>query len=109
MRDEIETGTSHPSDASLPPPARRAWIVRNEKFLRTIFMIAVYVFGAMCLVSILALGAFAFISGVLAGMVLLSVLAIVVLLKVKRRPRRSVWGTIFRTKRDPSTRFGRSG
>jgi hypothetical protein len=85
MADEIETSSA--SQADLHPAARQAWIARNEKFLRTIFMIAVYVFGAMCLVSILALGTFAFISGVLAGIVLVSVLAIVVLLKVKRRPR----------------------
>ena len=86
MPGEIETSSaSHASHE--PQPARHAWIVRNEKFLRTIFMIAAYVFGALCRVSVLALVAFAFLSGVLAGIVLVSVMAIVVLLKVKRRPR----------------------
>jgi hypothetical protein len=85
MPDEIEA--SSPVRVGSQQPVRQAWVVRNEKFLRTIFMIAAYVFAAMCLVSIFALGAFAFISGVLAGVVLLSVLAIWALLKIKRRQR----------------------
>ena len=85
MPGEIETSSASHASHAKPQPARHAWIVRNEKFLRTLFMIAAYAFGALCLVSVLALGAFAFISGVLAGIVLVSLMAIVVLLKVKRR------------------------
>jgi hypothetical protein len=82
-----EIGTTRASSQSTRPAPHPGgnWIVRNEKFLRTIFLISIYVFGAMCLVSIFALGAFAFISGVLAGIVLMSVLAVLVLLKFRRR------------------------
>ena len=89
MDDKIEANRGVTRLASETPvrqqPLRQQWIARNERFLRTVFMICVYVFGALCLVSVFALGAFAFISGVLAGIVLLSVLAVAVLLKFRQK------------------------
>jgi len=95
MAHEIESkrtpshgpGAAGAGSAVAGQSARAHWVARNEKFLRTILMICAYVFGALCLISIFALGAFAFISGVLLGIVVVSVLAVVVLLKF-RRPRR---------------------
>lgn len=93
MADEIQTnhGTNPPAKTEAQRAGRQkapqGWILRNERFLRTILLLAVYVFGAMCLVSIFALGAFAFISGVLAGIVVVSLVAVFVLLRLKRRPR----------------------
>lgn len=93
MADEMQT--NHGTTPAATTEAQRivrqkapqGWILRNERFLRTILLLAVYVFGAMCLVSIFALGAFAFISGVMAGIVVVSLVAVFVLLRLKRRPR----------------------
>jgi VIT1/CCC1 family predicted Fe2+/Mn2+ transporter len=65
----------------------RPWIWRNERFLRAIFMIATYVFGAIFLISIFLLGTFALISAVLAGMCLASLVIIIAMSVLKSRRR----------------------
>ena len=91
MHDEMEANRRVARAGGKPPapmreqPWRQQWIARNERFLRTVFMVCAYVFAALCLVSVFALGAFAFVSGVLAGIVLISVLAVLVLLKFRRK------------------------
>jgi hypothetical protein len=86
MPDEIETSRAVPAPArrDVPQGWSGGWIGRNERFLRTVFMISVYVFGALCLISVLVLGAFAFITGVLLGLVLVAALGIVILLNFRR-------------------------
>ena len=75
--EEIEARTT--SAGELCHPANQSWIARNERFVRTVCMLAIYVFGALCLISILALGAFVLITGILLGLVLAAALGIVVL------------------------------
>ena len=62
-----------------------AWIRGHEKFLRTMCMVAAYVFGALFLISLLAIGAVALVSGLFAGIFLISLLSVFVLLRLKPR------------------------
>lgn len=82
MPDEIEARNT----SAVEPcrPANQSWIARNERFVRTVCMLAVYVFGALCLISVLVLGAFVLITGILLGLVLAAALGIVVL-QIRRR------------------------
>jgi hypothetical protein len=90
MPDEMQPNDAFPVAreasvaAAAPPAARQHWLLRNEKFLRAISMIGMYVFGALFLISLFALGTFAFISGILAGIFLCSLLMMFVLLKLQR-------------------------
>jgi hypothetical protein len=48
-------------------------------------MVAAYVFGALFLISLLAIGAVALVSGLFAGIFLISLLSVFVLLRLKPR------------------------
>ena len=68
-----------------PPQSLGAygWIRSHEKFLRAMCLVAAYVFGALFLISLLAIGALAFVSGLFAGIFLIAVLSVFVLLRFK--------------------------
>ncbi len=84
MPDQTEISRVR-SDATARAATSRPWIWRNEKFLRAMFMIATYVFGAVFLISIFVLGTFALISAVLAGMFVASLVIILALSTLKRK------------------------
>jgi hypothetical protein len=62
-------------------------LLRNEKFVRAMCMVGLYVFGAIFLVSMLAVGVFTLVSLVLAILFLAS-LAMVLALWARSRLRR---------------------
>jgi len=77
-----------PESASSASPRRTApWILRNEKFVRAMSMVGLYVFGGIFLVSILAVGAFALISVAIATLFLASLAIFLVLWILSRRRR----------------------
>jgi hypothetical protein len=61
------------------------WALRNEKFIRAMCMVGAYVFGAIFLVSLLAVGVFTFISVLFAAMFLASLATFFALWTLKRR------------------------
>lgn len=75
------------SEASPPARGRPGWVLRHEKFLRTVCVLGVYVLGTLCLVSVFALGTFAFISGLLAGIFLVLLLIVWALFRLRRSRR----------------------
>lgn len=83
MPEDMETRVVHGPQGARPA-ANQSWVTRKDRFLRALFMISVYVFGALCLISILVLGTFALISGILLGLVLAAVAGIFVL-QIRRR------------------------
>jgi hypothetical protein len=87
MPDEIETGRPFPTKfrASTAPERRVPWILRKEKFVRAMCMVGVYVFGAIFLISILAIGLFTLVSVVLAVLFLASLALFLALWILKRR------------------------
>ena len=84
MPDEMQIRTP-PSGTVAQAPPSATWLRRNEKFIRTLCMLAAYVFGAIFLISVLAVGLFAFVTGALAGIFVVSVAVIFVLSRFKRR------------------------
>ncbi len=95
MADQMETRgqTNHLVNGSLEgaasaSPRRPApWILRNEKFVRAMCMVGLYVFGGIFLVSILAVGAFALISVAIAALFLASLVTFLTLWILNRRRR----------------------
>jgi hypothetical protein len=96
MPDELQTRT--PSSQQLVRESRQGayltqskrptpWLLRNEKFVRAMCMVGLYVFGAIFLVSMLAVGVFTLVSLVLAILFLAS-LAMVLALWARSRLRR---------------------
>jgi hypothetical protein len=87
MQDELEARTqarrivsdSLEGPAAVPPRRPLPWYLRNEKFVRAMSMIGIYVFGAIFLVSILALGVFTLISLVFAILFLASIVTVLAL------------------------------
>jgi hypothetical protein len=73
--------------ASTAPGRSVPWILRNEKFVRAMCMVGIYVFGAIFLVSILVVGVFTLISMALASLFLVS-LAIFLSVWMRSRLRR---------------------
>jgi hypothetical protein len=84
MPDETEAKRL-PSGAVARSAGSPIWILRHEKFVRAICMIAAYVFGAIFLISIFVAGLFAFISIVLAAMFLMALAIFFALWALKRR------------------------
>jgi small-conductance mechanosensitive channel len=85
MRDQTEISRGRSGATAQLAIPRRRWIWRNERFLRALFIIGTYVFGAIFLISIFVLGTFAFISAVFAGMFFASLAIILALSALKRR------------------------
>lgn len=71
---------------SAPPKRPGPWILRHEAFVRAMCMVGLYIFGAIFLVSVLALGALALVSVVLAAL-FLALLGIVLFLWARTRLR----------------------
>jgi hypothetical protein len=67
------------------PP--RGWLARNEKFVRAICLMALYVSAAVFLVAVLAVGGMSIVSGILLGIFVASLCTILLLRRPK--PRRS--------------------
>jgi hypothetical protein len=94
MTDEIETRdrdaplVSGSSDRAIPsyPVRPLPWLLRKEKFVRAIAMVGLYVFAAIFLISMLAVGVFTLISLVIAALFLAS-LALVLYLWMRTRLR----------------------
>jgi hypothetical protein len=73
------------SVAAVRPDSRSSWLIRNEKFVRAICMIAVYVSGVMFLIAVLAVGGMGAVSDILLAVFVVSLSTLVVLYKRKRR------------------------
>jgi hypothetical protein len=89
MPDEIETQSSLATDSrqGRPTAATRPlpWILRNEKFVRAMCMVGAYVFGAIFLISLLAVGFLTLITVALAVLFLASLALFLALWTFKRR------------------------
>jgi hypothetical protein len=89
MPDEIETQSSLATDSR---QGRRSvvarplpWILRHEKFVRAMCMVGAYVFGAIFLVSLLAVGFLTLVTLALAILFLASLALFLALWTIKRR------------------------
>jgi fatty acid desaturase len=89
MPDEIETQSSLATDSRHGRPSLTArpqpWILRNEKFVRAMCMVGAYVFGAIFLISLLAVGFLTLITLALAILFLASLALFLALWTIKRR------------------------
>ncbi len=88
MPDEIETQSSLATDSrqgrrSVAAPL--PWILRHEKFVRAMCMVGAYVFGAIFLISLLAVGFLTLITLALAILFLASLALFLALWTIKRR------------------------
>jgi len=89
MPDEIETQSSLATDSHQGRPSLSArpqpWILRHEKFVRAMCMVGAYVFGAIFLISLLAVGFLTLITLALAILFLASLAVFLGLWTIKRR------------------------
>jgi hypothetical protein len=93
MSDETETvarqghrvSGSREGKVSALPTRPLPWALRNEKFVRAMCMIGIYVFGAIFLISMLAVGVFTLISVALAVLFLASAAMVLALWALNRR------------------------
>jgi hypothetical protein len=75
-----QTGTSGPRSGATE---QLGWVLRKERFLRAMCLVAAYAFGTIFLISVFALGTFALISGLLAGAFLVSLAILWALAKLR--------------------------